>query len=153
MQSIRLSSSMGGDVAALTHPPATQDNTGVVHISRRHKHKLGKESNPGQAQTHKVPPEALTTILGQKLSMWNHHEKNPMQDQMIKVAPEALAEFAAQPVTILRYYENCQVQEQIKNKTLEAMLNYLSIKNHLSLPSISTEKNPRYSSVATNIIK
>jgi hypothetical protein len=50
---------MGGDAATLTHPFATQDSAGVVHISRRRKQKLGKESNPGQEQTLKVPPEAL----------------------------------------------------------------------------------------------
>jgi hypothetical protein len=67
-----LSSSMGGDAAALTHPPATQDSEGIVHISRRRKQKFGKESNPGQKQTLKVPPEALTIFWGQQLTMWNH---------------------------------------------------------------------------------
>jgi hypothetical protein len=122
-----------------THP-ATQDSTGVVHISRRHKQL-------------KVPPEALTFFFGQQLSIWNHHEKIPVQEQMTKVPPEALAKFVAQPVTMWNYYENCQVQEHIKKKTPEAMPNFNSIAIHLNLPSISTEKRPRYSSVAADIIK
>jgi hypothetical protein len=56
---MRLSSSMVGDAAALTQPPATQDRSGVVHISRRRKQKIGEESNPNQEHTFKVPPEAL----------------------------------------------------------------------------------------------
>jgi hypothetical protein len=85
--------------------------------------------------------------------MWNHCDKFPAQEKMIKVAPEALAKFPARPVTMWNYYENCQVQEQINKKTPEAMPNFLLIKMHLNLPSISTEKSPRYSSVADDIIK
>jgi hypothetical protein len=147
------SSSMGGDAATLTHPPATQDTAGVVPISQRRKQKFGRESNPGQEQKLKVPPEALANFFGQQLTMWNHYEKCAVQEQMTKVAPEALAKFAAQPVTMWNYYDNCQVQEQIKNKTPEAMPNLLSIAIHLNLPSISTEKSPRHSSIAADIIK
>jgi adenine C2-methylase RlmN of 23S rRNA A2503 and tRNA A37 len=87
-----LSSSMGGDAAP--PPPATQDSTGVVHISRRRKQL-------------KVPPEALAKFLGQQLSIWNHHEKCPVQEQMTKVALEALAKFAAQPVIMrITKYKN-----------------------------------------------
>jgi hypothetical protein len=69
---MRLSSSVGGEAVALTPPPATQDSAGVVHISCRRKQKFGKESNYGQEQTLKVPPEALTKFVGQQLTMWNH---------------------------------------------------------------------------------
>jgi hypothetical protein len=60
---MRLSSSMGGDAAALTHPPATQDSAGIVHNSRRRNQQFDKEGNPGQVQTYKVPPEALAIFL------------------------------------------------------------------------------------------
>jgi hypothetical protein len=85
--------------------------------------------------------------------MWNHYKKCPVQEKMTKVAQKALAKFAAQPVAMWNYYENCQLQEQIKKKTPEAMTNFLSIAIHLNLPSISTEKSPRYSLVADDIIK
>jgi hypothetical protein len=85
--------------------------------------------------------------------MRNHQENFQVQEQMTKVAPAALAKSADQPVTMWNYYENCQVQEQIKKKTPEAMPNFHSIAIHLNLPSISTEKSPRYSSVAANITK
>jgi hypothetical protein len=37
---------MGGDDAALTHPPATQDSAGIIHNSRRCNQQFGKESWP-----------------------------------------------------------------------------------------------------------
>jgi hypothetical protein len=114
---------------------------------------LGKERNPCREQTLKVPLEAFTIFLGKQLSMWNHHKKCPVQEQMTKVAPEALAKFAAQPVTMCNYYENFQVHEQIKKKTPDAMSNFHSISIHLNLPSISTDKRPRYSLVTADIIK
>jgi hypothetical protein len=150
---MRLSSSMGGDAADLTQPPATQDRAGVVHISRLRKQKIGERSNPNQEQTFKVPPEALAFFLGQQLNKLNHYDKCPAQEQMIKVSPEALAKISARPVSMWNYYENCQVQEQMNEKTPEAMPNFLLIAIHLNLPSISTEKSPRYSSVAADIIK
>jgi hypothetical protein len=72
---------------------------------------------------------------------------------MIKVALEALAKFPARPETMWKHYENCQVKEQINKRTPEAIPNFLIIKIHLNLPSISTEKISRYSSVAADIIK
>jgi hypothetical protein len=54
---------MGGDAAALTHPPATQDSAEIVHNSRRHNQQFDKEGNPGQVQTYKVPPEALAMFV------------------------------------------------------------------------------------------
>jgi hypothetical protein len=60
-----LSSSMGVEAAALAHPPATQDSTGIVHNSRRRNKQFDKEGNSGQVQTYKVPPEALSLFLGQ----------------------------------------------------------------------------------------
>jgi hypothetical protein len=61
---MRLSSSMGVEAAALTIPPATQDSIGIIHNSRRHNQQFGKEGNPGQVQTYKVPPEALAIFFG-----------------------------------------------------------------------------------------
>jgi hypothetical protein len=58
-----LSRSMGGDTLALTQSPATKDISGVFHISRRRKQKIGEDSNPNQEQTFKVPPEALAIFL------------------------------------------------------------------------------------------
>jgi hypothetical protein len=78
---MRFSISMGGEDAALTHPPAMQESAGVVHNSRRRNQQFDKEGNPGQVQTYKVPLEALTIFLGQPLTMWNHQEKYPVQEQ------------------------------------------------------------------------
>jgi hypothetical protein len=150
---MRLSSSMGWDAAALTHPPATQDSAGIVHNSRHQNQQSGKEGNPGQVQTHKVPPEALAIFLGQPLTMWNHQEKYPVQEQTTKVAPEALTTFVAWPVIMWNYYVKCQVQEHLKEKTPEAMPNVLSITIHLNLPYSSKEKIPRYSLATADIIK
>jgi hypothetical protein len=144
---------MGGDASALTHPPATQDSAVLVHNSRRRNQQFGKEGNPGQVQTHKVPPEALAICVGQPLTMWNHQETYPVQEQTTKVAPEALVKCVARPVTMWNYYVKFQVQEHLTEKTPEAMPNFLSIKIHLNLPSSSKYKIPRYSLVAADIIK
>jgi hypothetical protein len=85
--------------------------------------------------------------------MWNHEETYSVQEQTNKVAPEALAKIAARPVTMWNYYVKCQVQEHLKEITPEAMPNFLSIKNHLNLPSSNKEITPRFSSVAIDIIK
>jgi hypothetical protein len=84
-QSMRLPSSMGGESAALTHPPVTQDSVGIVHDSRRRNQQFGKEGNPGQVQTYKVPPEALAIFVGKPLAMWNHQKKYPVKEQTNKV--------------------------------------------------------------------
>jgi hypothetical protein len=107
---MRLSSSMGVEAAALTHPPATQDSTGTVHNSRRRNQQFYKEGNFGQVQTYKLPPEALTICVGQPETMLNNQEKYTVQEQANKVAPEALAIFSDRPVTMWNYYVKCQVQ-------------------------------------------
>jgi hypothetical protein len=112
-----------------------------------------EESNPKQEQTFKVAPEALAKFSEQQLTMWKHYEKGLAQEQMIKVAPEALENFPAQQLTMWNYYENCQVQEQINKKAPAAMPNFLLLAINLNLPSISTEKSPRNSLVAADIIK
>jgi hypothetical protein len=81
---------MGVEAAALTHLPSTQDSTGIVHNSRRCNQQSDSESNFGQVQTHKVPPEALAIFMGQPDTMTNNREKYCLQDQTPKVAPEAL---------------------------------------------------------------
>jgi hypothetical protein len=60
---------MGVEAAALTHPPATQDSTETVHNSRRCNQQSDPESNFGKVQTHKAPPEALATFMGQQDTM------------------------------------------------------------------------------------
>jgi hypothetical protein len=60
---------MGGEAAALTHYPAMQDSTGIVHNSRRFNQQFDKEGNSGQVQTYKVPPEALVIFLGQPITI------------------------------------------------------------------------------------
>jgi hypothetical protein len=87
---MRLSSSMGVEAAALTHPPAMQDSKGSVHNSRRCNQQSNLERKFGQVQTHKVPPEALAIFMGQPDTMPNNREKYSLQDQTTKVAPEAL---------------------------------------------------------------
>jgi hypothetical protein len=52
--------------------PCDNDTAEVVQISRRRKSKFGEDSNLNQEQTFKVPPEILTIVLGQQLTMWNH---------------------------------------------------------------------------------
>jgi hypothetical protein len=149
---MRFSSSMGVEAAALTDPPATQDSTGIVHNSRRCNKQSDSESNCGQVQKHKVPPEALAIFLGQPDTMTNNREKYSVQDQTT-VAPEAIKLFLNRPVTMWNYYIKCQVQEHTKEIKPEAMPNYLSIKIHLNLSPSSKEKIPRFSSVASDIIK
>jgi hypothetical protein len=87
---MRLSSRMGVEAAAHTHPPATQDSTETVHNSRRCNQQSDPESIFGQVQTHKAPPEALSIFIGQQGTMTNKRDKYPLQDQTTKVAPEAL---------------------------------------------------------------
>jgi hypothetical protein len=87
---MRLLSSMGVEAVAFTHPPTTQDSTGIVHNSRRCNQQFDTESNYGQVQTYKVPPEALAIFLGQPETMKNNQEKYSVQEQTNKVAPEAL---------------------------------------------------------------
>jgi hypothetical protein len=150
---MRLSSSIGVEAAALAHPPATQDSTGIAHNSRRCNQQFDTEGNYGQVQTYKVPSEALAIFVGQPETMSNNQEKYLVQEQMNKVAPEALAKLSNRPVTMWNYYVKCQVQEHTKEITPEAMPNYLSITIHLNLSPGSKEIIPRYSSVAANIIK
>jgi hypothetical protein len=69
---MRLLSSMGVEAAALTHPPATQDSTGIVHNSRLCNQQFYTESNYGQVQTYKVPLEALAIFVGQPETMTNN---------------------------------------------------------------------------------
>jgi hypothetical protein len=69
---MRLSSSTGVEAAALNHTPAKQDSTGIVHHSRRCNQQCDSESNFGQVQTHKVPPEALAICMGQPDTMMNN---------------------------------------------------------------------------------
>jgi hypothetical protein len=144
---------MGVEAAALTHPPATQDSTGIVHNSRRCNQQSDHESNFGQVQTHKAPPEALAIFMGQQDTMTNNREKYPLQDQTTKVAPEALGFFSNRPVTMWKYYMQRQVQEHNKEITPKAMPNYVSITIHLKLSPSSKETIPRFSSVAAAIIK
>jgi hypothetical protein len=87
---MRLSSSMGVEAAALTHPPATQDSAETVHNSRLCNQQSDPDSNFGPIKIHKAPPEALAIFMGQQDTMMNNREKYPLQDQTTKVAPEAL---------------------------------------------------------------
>jgi hypothetical protein len=107
---MRLSSSMGVEAAALTHPPATQGSTGIVHNSRRCNQQFDTESNFGQVQTYKVPTEALAIFMGQPDTMTDNREKYSVQDQTNKVAPEALDFFSNRPVAMWNYYVQCQVR-------------------------------------------
>jgi hypothetical protein len=150
---MRLSSSMDVEAAALIHPPATQDSTGIVHNSRRCNQHFDTESNFEQVQTYKVPPEALVIFMGQPDTTTNHREKYSVQEQTNKVTPEALEFSPNRLVTMWNYYVKCQVQEHTKEIRTEAMPNYLSITIHLTLPPSSKETNPRFSSVAADIIK
>jgi hypothetical protein len=86
---MRLSSSIGVEAAAHTHPTATQDSTETVHNSRRCNQQSYPESNFGQVQTRKAPPEALAMFTGQQGTMTNKRNKYPLQNQTTKVAPEA----------------------------------------------------------------
>jgi hypothetical protein len=61
---MRLSISMGVEAAAHTDPPATQDSRENAPNSRRCNQQSDLESNFGQVQTHKAPPEALATFTG-----------------------------------------------------------------------------------------
>jgi hypothetical protein len=150
---MRFSSSMGVEAAALAHTPAPQDSTGIVHNSRRCNQQSDSESNCGQEQTHKVPPEALSILMGQPDTITNNREKYSVQDQTTKVAPEALGKFSNRPFTMRNYYVKCQVQEHTKEITPEAMPTYISITSHLNLSPSSKETIPRCSSVAVDIIK
>jgi hypothetical protein len=144
---------MGVEAAALTHPPATQDSTGIFHNSRRRNQQFDKEGNSGQEQTYKVPPEALTIFVGQPETILDNQEKYMVQEQTNKVAPEALAKISDRPATMWNYYVKCQVQEHLKEITPEAMPNCISITIHFNLPPRSKEIIPRFSSVAADIIK
>jgi hypothetical protein len=144
---------MGVEAAAHTHPPKTQDSTETVHNSRRCNQQSDPESDFGQVQTHKAPPEALPIFMGQKGTMTNKREKYPQQDQPTKVAPEALDFFPNRPVIMWNYAVQRRVQEHNKEITPEAMPNYLSITIHLKLSPSSKETIPRFSSVAADIIK
>jgi hypothetical protein len=150
---MRFSSSMGVEAAALTHHSLTQDSTQTVHNSRRCNQQSDPESNFGQVQTHKAPPEALAIFMGQQDTITNNREKYPLQGQTTKVAPEALDFFSNRPVTICNYSVQSQVQEHNKEITPEAMPNYLSITIHLKLSPSSKETIPKFSSVAADIIK
>jgi hypothetical protein len=90
---MRLSSSMGVEAAAHTHPPETQDRTETVHNSRRCKKQSDPESNFGQVQTHKALLEALAICMGQRGTMMNKRDKYLLQDETTKVAREALEFF------------------------------------------------------------
>jgi hypothetical protein len=147
---MRLSSSMGVEAAALTHPPAMQDSTGIVHNSRRCNQQFESEGNSGQVQTYKVPPEALAIFSGQPETMLNNQEKYSVQEQTNKVAPEALAKFSNRPVTMWNYSVKCQVQEHTKEITPEAMPTYLSITIPLNLSPSSKETIPRFRPISLN---
>jgi hypothetical protein len=95
---------MGVEAAALAHPPATQDSTGIVHNSRRSNQQFDKDGKSGQVQTYKVPPEDLAIFVGQPETMSNNQEKYKVQEQTNKVAPEALATLLDRPVTTLICY-------------------------------------------------
>jgi hypothetical protein len=142
---MRLSSSMGVEAAALTHPPAMQDSTGIFHNSRLHNQQFDKEGNSGQVKAYKLPPEALAIFLGQPETMSSNQEKYTVQEQTNKVAPEALAKFSDRPVTMWNYCVKCQVQERTRDITPEAMPNCISITIHLNLPPSSKEISPRFS--------
>jgi hypothetical protein len=150
---MRLSSSMGVEAAARTHLPATQDRRKTVPNSRRCNQQSDPESNFGQVQTHKAPPEALAIFTFQQGTMTNGRETYPLQDQTTKVAPEALTKFSDPPATMWTYAVQRRVQEHIKEMTPEALPNYLSITIHLNLSPISKDTIPRFSSVAADIIK
>jgi hypothetical protein len=87
---MRLSSSMGVEAEAHTHPPAKQDSTENVHNSRHCNQQSDPESNFEQVQTHNAPPEALSIFMGKQDTMTNKREKYPLQDRTTKVAPQAL---------------------------------------------------------------
>jgi hypothetical protein len=140
------SSSMGVEAAAHAHPPAMQDSTETIHSSH-------PESNFGQVQTHKAPPEALAIVMGQKGTMTSKRETYLLQDQTTKVAPDALDFFPNRPVTMWNYAVQRRVQEHNKEITPEAMPNYLSIIIHLKLSPSSKETIPKFSLVAADIIK
>jgi hypothetical protein len=101
---------MGVEAVALTHPPATQDSTEIVHNNRRCNQQSDSEINCGQVKTHKEPPDALAIFMGQPDTMTNNREKYLVQDQTTKLAPEALETFSNRPVTMWNYYVKCQVQ-------------------------------------------
>jgi hypothetical protein len=147
------SSSMGVEAAAHTHLPATQDSRKTVPNSRRCNQQYDLESNFGQVQTHKAPPEALAICTSQQGTMTNGRDKYLLQDQTTKVAPEALASFSKQPVTMWNYAVQRRVREHNKEVTPEAMPNYISITIHLKLSPSSKDTIPRFSSVAADIIK
>jgi hypothetical protein len=142
---------MGVEAAAHTHLPATQDST--VPNSRRCNQQSDPESNFGQVQTHKAPPEALAIFTFQQGTMTNGREKYPLQDQTTTVAPEALTIFSDRPATMWTYAVQRRVKEHNKEVTPEAMPNYLSITIHLKLSPSSKDTIPRFSSVAADIIK
>jgi hypothetical protein len=144
---------MGVEAAAHTHPPATQNSTENIHNSRRCNQQSDPESNFGQVQTHKAPPEVLAIFMGEQGTMKNKREKYPLQDQTTKVAPEALDFVPNWPVTMWNYAVQRRLQEHNKEVTPEAMPNYLSIIIHLTLSPSSKETIPRFSSVAADIIK
>jgi hypothetical protein len=150
---MRVSSSMGVEAAAHTHPPATQDRRKTVPNSRRCNQPSDPESNFGQVQPHKASPEALAILTFQQGTMTNGREKYPLQDQTTKVAPEALTIISDRPATMWTCAVQRQVQEHNKEITPEAMPNYISITIHLKLSPNITDTIPRFSSVAADIIK
>jgi hypothetical protein len=72
---MRLSSSMGVEAAALTHPPAMQDSIEIAHNSRRCNQQSDPESNFGIVKSHNPPPEALSIFMGQQETMMNNIKK------------------------------------------------------------------------------
>jgi hypothetical protein len=148
---MRLSSSW--EAAAHTHLTARQDSRKTVPNSRRCNQQSDPESNFGQVQTHKAPPEALTIFTSQQGTMTNGREKYLLQDQTTKVTPEALNFFLNRSVTMWNYAVQRRVQQHNKEITPEAMPNYLSITIHLKLSPSSRATIPRFSSVAADIIK
>jgi hypothetical protein len=150
---MRLSTSMGGDAAALTQPPRLRTQQEFSTSAAVASENLARTKILIKNKHSRYRRRPSRFFLGQQLTMWNNHDNCLAQEQMIKVAPEALAKCPARPVTMWNYYENCQVQEKINKKRPEAMPNFLLITIHLNLPSISTKKIPRYNSVAADIIK
>jgi hypothetical protein len=132
---MRVSSSTGVEAAAHTHLPATQDSRKAVPNSRRCNQQSDPESNFGQVQTHKAPPEALAICTFQQGTMTNGREKYPLQDQTTTVAPEALVIFSDWPAIMWTYAVQRRVKEHNKEITTvrnvgQPSLNYFSTRLH-----------------------
>jgi hypothetical protein len=144
---------MGVEAAAHTHFPATQDSSKAVTNSRRCNPQSDPNSDFGQVQTDKVPPEALALFTFQQGTIKNEREKYPLQGQTTTVVPEAIKIISDRLVTIWTYAGQRRVKEHNTEVTPEAMPDYLSITIHLRLSPSSKDTIPSFSSVAADIIK